>query len=144
MTWTPGRALRSGSMPNLRGEIPLQVLIDDQPCEAHSTYGWQGGGMVLTFSTVLPKRDLALELISTYVGHPHTATVATHLLLGPVGHPAQLHVTEHAHEHLDPVENPRACAYDHAEQLIEALHAEEREARVQLDESSFVQLERIE
>ena len=144
MTWTPGRALRSGSMPNLRGEIPLQVLIDDQPCEAHSTYGWQGGGMVLTFSTVLPKRDLALELISTYVGHPHTATVATHLLLGPVGHPAQLHVTEHAHEHLDPVENPRACAYDHAEQLIEALHAEGREARVQLDESSFVQLERIE
>jgi hypothetical protein len=131
-------------MANLRGEIPLQVLIDDRACEAHSTYAWQGGGMVLTFSTVLPKRGLALELISTYVGHPHTATVATHLLLGPVGHRARIHLTEHAHEQLDPVENPRACAYDHAEQLIEALHAAGREARVQLDETSFVQLERVE
>jgi hypothetical protein len=131
-------------MPNLRGEIPLEVLIDERPCEAHSTYGWQGGGMVLTLSTVLPERGLALELISTYVGHPRTATVTTHLLLGPVGHQPQIRTAEHRHEHLDPVENPRACAYDHAEQLIESLHRLGREARVRLADASFVQLERVE
>jgi hypothetical protein len=135
---------RQGSMANLRGEIPVQVLIDDRQCEAHSTYGWQGGGMVLSFSTVLPEQGLALELISTYVGHPQTVTIATHLLLGPVGHRAQLHASEHPHDQLDPVEAPRACAYDHADQLIEALHALGHEASVRLNESSFVQLERVE
>ena len=131
-------------MANLRGEIPFEVLIDDRGCEAHSNFGWQGGGMVLTVSTVLPEPGLALELISTYVGHPQTPTVATHLLLGPVGQRAQVHVSEHPHEQLDPVENPRACAYDHAEQLIESLHVLGRAASVRLDESSFAELERIE
>lgn len=131
-------------MANLRGEVPVQVLIDGRPCDAHCTYGWQGGGMVLTFSTVLPERGLALEVISTYVGHPHTVTMATHLLLGPVGHAAEIRTREHLHEHLDPVENPRACAYDHAEHLIESLQALGRDASVRLDESSFVQLERVE
>jgi hypothetical protein len=131
-------------MANVRGEIPVQVLIDERPSEAHSTYGWQGGGMVLTFSTVLPERGLALELISTYVGHPQTVTITTHLLLGPVGRQAQIHTNEHAHEQLDPVENPRACAYDHARELIEALESLGRAASVRLDEFSFIQLERVE
>jgi hypothetical protein len=131
-------------MANLRGEIPIQVLLDARQCEAHSTYAWQGGGMVLSFSTVLPERGLALELISTYVGHPQTVTIATHLLLGPVGHRAQIHASEHPHDQLDPVEAPRVCAYDHADQLIEALHALGHEASVRLDESSFAQLERVE
>lgn len=100
--------------------------------------------MVLSFSTVLPERGLALELISTYVGHPQTVTIATHLLLGPVGHRAQIHASEHPHDQLDPVDAPRACVYDHADQLIEALHALGHEASVRLDESSFAQLERVE
>jgi hypothetical protein len=129
---------------NLRGELPLQVKIDERPCEAHSTYSFAGGGMVLTISTVLPERGLAVELISTYVGHPHTATIATHLLLGPVGHPAEIHTVEHLHEHLDPVDRPRECAYDHAHQLIDTLAAGGHAAKVQLDELSFAQLERVE
>ena len=70
----------------MRGDIPLTVSIDDRPCEAHSTYSWSAGGAVLTLSTVLPERGLAAELISTYVGHTDTPTIATHLMLGPVGH----------------------------------------------------------
>lgn len=124
--------------------MPVQVVIDDQPSEEHSAYAWQGGGMVLTLSTVLPERGLAVELISTYVGHPHTATVVTHLLLGPVGHEARIRNSEHPHEQLDPVESPRACAYDHARELMESLQALGREASVQLDEGSFVQLELVE
>src|SRR6476646_10769666 len=105
----------------MRGDIPLTVTIDDRPCEAHSTYTWSAGGAVLTLSTVLPARGLAVELISTYVGHADTPTIATHLMLGPVGHEAGIHTADHAHERLDTIERARECAYDHAHQLIKRL-----------------------
>ena len=113
----------------MRGDIPMTVTIDDRPCEAHGTYGWSGGGSVLTLSTVLPERGLAAELISTYVGHTDTPTIAT---------------AEHALEDLCPVESARECAYDHAHRLIEVLGATGRHVSVQLDERSFTQLERVE
>lgn len=128
----------------MRGDIPLVVSIDDRPCEAHSTYSWSGGGCVLTLSTVLPERGLAAELISTYVGHADTPTIATHLMLGPVGQPASIATAEHAHEDLDPVESARECAYDHANDLIEALGAHGSQVSVELDKQSFSQLERVE
>lgn len=128
----------------MRGDIPLLVSIDDRPCEAHSTYSWSGGGSVLTLSTVLPERGLAAELISTYVGHTDTPTIATHLMLGPVGRPASIATAEHAHEDLDPVEGARECAYDHANRLIEVLCAYGSHVSVELDERSFSQLERVE
>jgi len=124
------------------GDIPVTVTIDDRPCEARTTYSWAAGGAVLTLSTVLPERGLAAELISTYVGHSDTATIVTHLMLGPVGHPSSIATAEHAHEDLDPVESVRECAYDHAHQLIELLNAAGRQLTVQLDEPSFAELER--
>jgi len=128
----------------MRGDIPMTVTIDDRPCEAHGTYGWSGGGSVLTLSTVLPERGLAAELISTYVGHTDTPTIATHLMLGPVGQSASIATAEHALEDLCPVESARECAYDHAHRLIEVLGATGRHVSVQLDERSFTQLERVE
>ena len=126
----------------MRGDIPLAVTIDNRPCEAHSTYAWSGGGFVLMLSTVLAERGLAAELISTYVGHTDTPTIATHLMLGPVGQPASIATAEYAHEDLDPVESARECAYEHAQQLVELLDAAGRHLTVQLDEPSFIQLER--
>ena len=136
-----GRATVTTSVPNIRGDIPLTVTIDGLPCEAHSTFSWAAGGAVLILSTVLPERGLASELISTYVGHTDTPTITTHLMLGPVGQPASIATAEHAHEDLDPVESARECAYDHARELIERLHAAGRHLTVQLDEPSFAQLE---
>lgn len=126
----------------MRGDLPLRVSIDDQACAAHSTYSWSGGGAVLTISTVLPERGLAVELISTYVGHQDTRTFVTHLMLGPIGQPADIHTAEH--EQLNPADSTRECAYDHAHELIEALGAAGRQASVQLDELSFTELERVE
>ena len=128
----------------MRGDIRLTVSIDDRPCEAHTTYSWAAGGAVLTLSTVLPERGLAAELVSAYVGHADTPTIVTHLMAGPVGHAATIRTEEHAHEHLDPVEGARECAYDHAHQLIELIGAIGRQISVQLDEQSFTALERIE
>ncbi len=131
-------------MANLDGEIPLEVLIDGRPCEAESRYRWAAGGRVLTFFTVLPERGVAVELISTYVGHEQTPTVVTHLLLGPAGAPATIRSEARPHEQLDPVEDPRVCAYDHAHELVECLRAAGFEVGVQIDERSFDQLERQE
>jgi hypothetical protein len=127
---------------NTRGDLPLNVSVNDRPCEAHSTYAWSGGGTVLTISTVLPGRGLATELVSTYVGHPSTRTVATHLMLGPVGRGSDIKTVEH--EDLSPAESARECAYDHAHELIEQLHAVGYETSVELHELSFAELERVE
>jgi hypothetical protein len=129
---------------NLRGSLPLQVSLGGQPCEAHSTYSWAGGGMVLTISTVLPDRDLAVELISTYVGHPQTGTIVTHLMLGPPGRMAQIRSIEREHADLDPIDGARECAYEHAHELISALDAVGREVSVHLAEQTFAKLERVE
>ena len=131
-------------MANISGDIPLTVTIDDRPCAAHSTYSWSGGGAVLTLSTVLPERGLAAELTSTYVGHADTPTIVTHLMLGPVGRPASITTAEHAHEDLAPVDGARECAYSHANRLMEVLGANGSHVRVELDERSFTQLERVE
>ncbi len=128
----------------MQGRIPVTVSIDDRPCEAHLTHSWAGGGTVLTLSTVLPEQGLAAELISTYVGHADTATIVTHLMLGPLGRPATIFIAEHAHEDLDPVESARECAYDHTHELVELLRSADRRVTVQLDENSFTYLERVE
>jgi hypothetical protein len=123
------------------GELPLCVQIDGRDVETHSTYTAAGGGRVLTITTVLPGHGLAFELISTYVGPPGVATHVTHLALGPVGHPASI---EDLEEQLDPAVDPRACAYDHAHQLIEKLSALGYRAGVEVDERTFTALERVE
>lgn len=128
----------------MRGDLPLEVSVGDWPCEAQSTYTWAAGGMVLTIATVLPERGLAVELISTYVGHPQTATIATHLTLGPVGRASEICTVEHEHDHLNPVQRARECAYDHVHQLIETLGAAGHEVSVELDEQAFAELERVE
>ncbi len=128
----------------MRGDLHLEVLVNDRACEAHITYTWAGGGMVLTISTVLPQRDLAVELISTYVGHPHTRTIVTHLMLGPPGRMARIRSIQRAHEDLDPIEGARECAYDHAHELMDAVGGLGHEIGVELDERTFAELERVE
>ena len=129
---------------NMGGELPLAVRLDGESIEAHSAYAAAGGGRVLTITTVLPGHGLAFELISTYVGHPEVPAHVTHLALGPVGHPASIEHVEDLEQQLDPAADPRACAYDHAHQLIEKLSALGYRAGVEVDERTFTALERVE
>jgi hypothetical protein len=129
---------------NMGGELPLDVRLDGDLVEAHSTYAATGGGRVLTIATVLPEHGLAFELISTYVGHTDVPAHVTHLALGPVGHPASIEHVEDLQQQLDPAGNPRACAYDHAHRLIETLSTLGYNARVEVDERTFTALERVE
>jgi hypothetical protein len=130
-------------MANLEGELPLQVAVDGGVRPSQSRYAWTAGGLVLTIATVLPEPGLAFELISTYTGHQDTETTATHLTLG-LGRDGEIDSCQHPHEQLNPVDLARACAYDHANRLIEALSDGEHLARVELDEHTFSELERVE
>jgi len=129
---------------NERGELPLQVLIDDREAETHSSYSYAAGGRALVISTVLPQRGLAFELISTYVGYPGVLTQVTHLAIGPVGYRPVIEHDEEDEGDLSPALRPRACAYDHAHQLIEHLCDVGFHAGLRVDERTFTALERVE
>jgi len=128
---------------NIAGELPMQVIVDGRARPAQSRYAWSAGGLVLTIATVLPEPGLAFELISTYTGHADTDTIATHLTLGD-GRGGEIDSCRHPNEHLNPVELARACAYDHASRLIDALSDAAHVARAELDENTFSELERVE
>lgn len=131
------------TVANLAGELLLQFIVDGRTRPSHSHYAWSAGGLVLTIATVLPEPGLAFELISTYTGHHDTDTIATHLTLGQ-GRDSEIDSCRHPHEQLNPVELARACAYDHASRLIEALGDSQHPARVELGEHTFRNLERVE
>jgi hypothetical protein len=131
------------TVANLAGNLPLKVIVDRRARSSSSSYAWTAGGLVLTIATVLPETGLAFELISTYTGHPDTDTIATHLTLAH-GRDGEIDSDRHPHDQLNPVELVRACAYDHASRLIQALGDDRDAARVELDEHTFSELERVE
>jgi len=94
-------------------------------------------------STVLPQRGLAFELISTYVGYPGVATHVTHLTLG-LGQGPVIEHHEDQDADLDPALRPRACAYEHAQQLLERLSALGHHAGLRVREGTFLALEAVE
>jgi hypothetical protein len=91
---------------------------------------------------VIPEPGLAFELTSVYTGHRDTDTIAVHLTLAR-GRDGQIDTRQHARDDVNPVELARACAYDHAHRLIEALGADGHLAQVELDEHTFAQLDRV-
>ena len=122
--------------------IDLDLTLDGAPLASETTCTW-AGAYVLTVHSVIPRADLALELHSTFIGHPGVDTHAAHLILGPPGRAPELLRSDH--DELDPILSPRGCVYEHAQRLIEVL--DELGHRVRVDvpgEGAFAQLERAE
>lgn len=95
----------------------------------------------MTIVTALPKRGLALELTSSFVGHEGVDTHATHLALGPPGHEPQISSRDYQHAHVDPVLGPRDCTYEHVAILLEQLTDLGYEASIEVPDNAFVELE---
>lgn len=124
-----------------RPVIDLELTLDGTAVSSETTCTW-AGAYVLTVHTVIPRSDLALELHSTFVGHPGVQTHAAHLVLGPPGRMPEL--TSSDHEELDPMLSPRGCVYEHAQRLIEALGELGHQTAVNVPgERAFEQLERV-
>jgi hypothetical protein len=125
-----------------RPRIDLDLATEGAPVESETTCTW-AGAHVLTIHTVVPRPDLALELHSTFVGHPGLRTHVVHLLLGPPGYEPALTSSDVADTQLEPTYAPRACAYEHAQRLIEVLNELGYPASVSVPgESAFGALER--
>ena len=75
-----GSAVVSG-----RARIDVKLSLDGVRVQSETTYAW-AGPYVLSVHTVIPQPDLAIELHSTFTGHPGTPTAVAHLTLGPPGH----------------------------------------------------------
>jgi hypothetical protein len=134
-----------GTVPSVasRPVIDLDVTIDGRSTASETTYTW-AGAHVLTVHTVIPSADLALELHSTFVGHSGVSTHVVHLTLGPPGHEPTITSAEHDEDELDPTYAPRACAYEHAQHLIEALADLGYRAAIDVPgERAFDALERV-
>jgi hypothetical protein len=127
---------------NSAGQLPLEVELDGRLVPVQSGYWWSGGGAVLTIATVVSGQAEALEVISTYIGHPDTDTVVTHLVIsGALS--ARVDTVSHPHGELNTVGLTRQCAYEHCNWLMDALSERGQFSRVLLGEDTFEQLESV-
>jgi hypothetical protein len=98
--------------------VPLpdpRLAVDGRPVACTSRLAY-GGAYQLTIWTIVPA--LALELHSSYLGHPDGDTAVSHLQLRPGERP--LTITGHHPGRCLPVrEARRLCLYDHLAQLRE-------------------------
>jgi hypothetical protein len=125
-----------------RSLIDLALTVDGELVESETTCSW-AGAHVLTIHTVIPGSHLALELHSTFVGHPGVRTHVVHLVLGPPGLAARISTVVHDADGVEPTYAPRACAYEHAQRLIEVLFELGRRAGVVVPgDRAFEALER--
>lgn len=124
--------------------ISLTVRLADRALESETTCVWSGP-YALTIATTLPEQGIAVEVHSVFVGHHGVSTQVTHLTLGPVDQsPAIVH-TEHDGTALDPVLNPRDCAYEHAQFMLGVLGARLKlNVAIDVPDDAFDDLERVE
>jgi hypothetical protein len=120
--------------------IPLVVKLDGEQIVSE-TVCVTAGAHALTIVTALPKRGLALELTSAFVGYEGVATHATHLVLGPPGHEPRISVREHENAHVDPMYGPRDCAYEHVAILLEQLTELGYDVSIDVPDDAFKELE---
>lgn len=114
----------------MRSQLPITFTLDGEAVES-VTHLVRSAPYVLVLQTVMPQRGLAVELHSTFVGHSAVPTLATHLLLGPVGQPPHVVTRDDGSGIVDPVNRPDSCAYAHCHELIGLLA--ERGLRVTVD-----------
>jgi hypothetical protein len=111
-----------------RARIDAKLSLDGAPVPSETTYVW-AGLYVLSVHTVIPQPDLAVELHSTFTGHPGTPTYVAHLMLGPPEHAPVLSCDEQPREDLLVGDG---CVYEHTMQLVQLLRGLGREPSVDL------------
>jgi hypothetical protein len=122
--------------------VRVELPIDVDGCRARSTTSvTRNGAYALLISTVLPDCGLAVELHSSYVGHPASDTLSTHLLLGADLASPQTIGDCHDVGTLDVLGQPRECLYDHALRLQELLRSLGRDAAIHITSGSIAATE---
>jgi hypothetical protein len=120
------------------GALPFRVRLDGEPVASETSFAW-AGAYSLTIATTLP--HLAVELHSSYVGHPGVPTAASHLrLANGLRETVQTTLTN---ESVCLVFTPRGAAYDHAHHVLELLESLGFDGRLEISDDAFVALEAV-
>lgn len=119
-----------------RTTIPLHLTLDGYP-ERSETLLASVGAYALVLSSVLPAR--AIELHSSYLGHPGTPTRASHLLLAP--NATDSDAVEHSADSIPVIVARRRCLYDHLQRLQDFLETLGHTAAVPLPDDALIAVE---
>jgi hypothetical protein len=117
--------------------IPLRITLDGH-LERSETRLASAGPYALVLSSVLP--DRAIELHSSYLGHPGAVTRASHLLLAPGM--SESDAAEYSGESMSVMVARRRCLYDHLQRLQDFLEALGHTAQIPLAEDALIAVER--
>jgi hypothetical protein len=99
-----------------RKPIPIEITVDGAR-ERFETRLASAGPYALVLSSVLP--DRAIELHSSYLGHPGAPTQASHLMLAPGISDSD--ALEHDESLIPVMVARRRCIYDHLQRLQDFL-----------------------
>jgi hypothetical protein len=120
-----------------RKPIPIDITLDGQP-ERFETLMVSAGAYALVLSSILPGR--AIELHSSYLGHPGAPTQASHLLLAPGLSNSE--AIEHDQTSIPVMVARRRCLYDHLQRLQDHLAELGHTALIPLADDALLAVER--
>jgi hypothetical protein len=118
--------------------IPLSLTLDGHP-EHSETLLATVGAYTLVLSSVLPAR--AVELHSSYLGHPGAPTQASHLLLAPDPEDIDSEAVEHSEKSIPVIIARRRCLYDHLQRLQDFLETLGHTAAIPLPDDALIAVE---
>jgi hypothetical protein len=130
---------RYGCPVSQRRNVNLEIRIDGELVSSETTFAW-AGPYLLAIATVLPDSGIALGVHSSFLGNQGVPTLASHIVLGPIGRAPYAVSAEHAHESLDPALRPRECIYEHTLIVVEALKALSEDASIVVPDDAFSEL----
>jgi hypothetical protein len=116
--------------------IPITITLDGAP-ERSETRLASAGAYALVLSSVLP--DRAIELQSSYLGHPGTPTQASHLVLAPGIRDSD--AVEHDESSIPVMIARRRCIYDHLQRLQDLLAELGHTAQIPLADDALLTVE---
>lgn len=116
--------------------IPIEIALDGAPARFETRLA-SAGAYALVLSSVLPKR--AIELHSTYLGHPGAPTQASHLMLAPGKSTSE--AVEHDERWIPVMVARRRCLYDHLQRLQNLLEELEHTVQIPLADDALLAVE---
>ena len=120
-----------------RTSIRIDITLDGRP-ESFETLVASAGPYALVLSSVLSGR--AIELHSSYLGHPGASTQASHLLLAPGV--SESETIEHDQASIPVMVARRRCLYDHLQRLQDHLSGLGHVALIPLADDALLAVER--
>ena len=119
-----------------RTPIPIEITLDGAP-ERFETRLASAGAYALVLSSVLP--DRAIELHSSYLGHPGVPTQASHLMLAPGITDSE--TVEHDESLIPVMIARRRCVYDHLQRLQDLLAELGHTAQIPVADAALLAVE---